>query len=374
MVIDRNPLKIQHLDAVSFRSPVLGHIGDGADPRVLEDAGALRSQCVAVVSLTDSDRTNLGVATAVKLLSPNRELFVRSEHDDTTRNLLSFGTEHVLDPFRLFARSLATRISQPLHYGLIDQLLDPTQTKIEVPKPVDDGHWVVCGYGRLGRSVRDALEARGLSVYIVDPAVTDAPPAWVKGLGTEDQPLRAANIDQAAGLIAGTNHDPDNLSIWMTARHSRPDLMGVGRLNRPMNKEVFEKAKWDVLMNPADVIAEELVARLRTPMLKSFIHHLESQSEAWVQDLVLEAKNRCGDADLENWDLVLTENRVPKIYSALGQMTLKQFMGPGVLCLKLRRNGEKLYRPDENMRLQGDDRLLFWGRSEARANMLGRVR
>ena len=374
VVIDRNPLKIQHLDAVSFRSPVLGHVGDGADPRVLDDAGALRSQCVAVVSLTDSDRTNLGVATAVKLLSPNRELFVRSEHDDTTRNLLSFGTEHVLDPFRLFARSLATRISQPLHFGLIDQLLDPTQTKIEVPKPVDEGHWVVCGYGRLGRSIRDALEARGLSVHIVDPAVTDAPPGWVKGLGTEDQPLRAANIDQAAGLIAGTNHDPDNLSIWMTARHSRPDLMGVGRLNRPMNKEVFEKAKWDVLMNPADVIAEELVARLRTPMLKSFIHHLEGQSEAWVQGLVQEARSRCGDEDLENWDLALTESRVPKIYSALGQMTLKQLMGPGVLCLKLRRNGEKLYRPDENTVLQGEDRLLFWGRSEARANMLGRVR
>ena len=159
-----------------------------------------------------------------------------------------------------------------------------------MPKPVDDGHWVVCGYGRLGRSVRDALEARGLSVHIVDPAVTDASPAWVKGLGTEDQPLRAANIDQAAGLIAGTNHDPDNLSIWMTARSTRLDLMGVGRLNRPMNKEVFEKAKWDVLMNPADVIAEELVARLRTPMLKSFIHHLESQSEVMGGGFVLEAK------------------------------------------------------------------------------------
>ena len=253
-MIDRNPLKIQHLDAVSFRSPVLGHIGDGADPRVLEDAGALRSQCVAVVSLTDSDRSNLGVATAVKLLSPNRELFVRSEHDDTTRNLLSFGTEHVLDPFRLFARSLATRISQPLHYGLIDQLLDPTQTTIEVPKPVDDGHWVVCGYGRLGRSVRDALEARVVSHR--RPCGHGCVAGGVKGLGTEDQPLRAANIDQAAGLIAGTNHDPDNLSIWMTARSTRPDLMGVGRLNRPMNNEVFEKAKWDVLMNHADVIAE----------------------------------------------------------------------------------------------------------------------
>ena len=71
-----------------------------------------------------------------------------------------------------------------------------------------------------------------------------------------------------------------------------------------MNKEVFEKAK-DVLMNPADVIAEACrsASYANTQVLYP---HLESQSEAWVQDLVLEAKNRCGDADLENWDLVLT--------------------------------------------------------------------
>ena len=53
-------------------------------------------------------------------------------------------------------------------------------------------------------------------------------------------------------------------------------------------------------------------------------------------------------------------------------MTLKQFMGPGVLCLKLRRNGEA-FQPDENMRLQGDDRLLFGGVRRS-ANVLGRVR
>ena len=45
-------------------------------------------------------------------------------------------------------------------------------------------------------------------------------------------------------------------------------------------------------------------------MLKSFIHYLEGQSESWVG---LDAGLKTGgDADLENWDLALTENRVPR--------------------------------------------------------------
>ena len=150
----------------------MGHIGDGADPRVLEDAGPYVAN-VAVVSLTDSDRTNR--VTAVKLCLES-ELFVRSEHDDTTRNLL-VGTEHVWIHFGFRARS-GPRISQPLHYGLIDQLLDPTQTTIEVPKPVDDGRGSF-----VDRPAEDPFAMRwklGLSVHIVDPAVRSSP-AWVRG-------------------------------------------------------------------------------------------------------------------------------------------------------------------------------------------------
>ena len=374
VVIDRNPLKIQHIDAMNYRAPILGHVGDGADPQVLADAGALRGQCVAVVVLTDSDRSNLGVATAIKLLAPSKELFVRSEHDDTTRNLLSFGTDHVLDPFRLFARSLALRVTRPVHYALADHWLDPSQTRIQVPEPIQGSQWVVCGFGRLGRAIHEALVAEGLTVNVVDPGVTEAPPAWTRGLGTEEHTLRSAQLATAAGIVAGTNHDPDNLSIWLTARASNPDLVGVGRLNRPMNTEVFERAKWDALMNPADVIAEELVGRLRTPMLKAFIVHLEAQSEDWVNDLIRRAEQVCGQQEMEIWDLKATPESVPKIRQELGQMTLSELAGSGVICLKIRRDGEKIFCPEDSERVQDGDRLLFWGQTSARAEMLKRVR
>ena len=374
VIVDRNPAKIQHIDSMEYKAPVYGQVGDGADPRVLEDAGALRGQCVAVVALTDSDRSNLGVATALKLLVPTKELFVRSEHDDTTRNLLSFGTDHVLDPFRLFARSLALRITRPLHYALADHWLDPSQTQIEVPAPIEGNQWVVCGFGRLGRAIHESLTAQGLDVHVVDPAVADAPPVWTRGLGTEEHTLRSAELSNAAGIVAGTNHDPDNLSIWLTARTSNPALVGVGRLNRPMNTEVFERAKWDALMNPADVIAEELVGRLRTPMLKAFILHMESQSEEWVQALMDRATQLCGSQDMEIWDLKATAKSVPKVARSLGSVSLADFAGHQVICLKIRRSGEQLFCPAGSEVVMSDDRLLFWGPTQARADMLQRVR
>lgn len=375
VVIDRNPLKIQHLDAVDFKEPVLGHVGDGSDPRVLEDAGALRAQCVAVVALTDSDRSNLGVATAMKLLAPSKELFVRSEHDDTTRNLLSFGTDQVLDPYRLFARSLVLRVTQPLHYAVADQLLDPGQKHIEVPATIEGNQWVLCGYGRLGRAIHEAFTARGLVVNVVDPSVVGDAPRWTRGLGTEEHTLRAADLEHAAGIIAGTNHDPDNLSIWMTARSAQPQLVGVGRINRPMNTEVFEKAKWDGLMNPADVIAEELVGRLRTPMLKAFIVHLESQPESWVRELIARVE---GLGELETWDVKLSASRAPATYRHLlespkRQIALSKILVPGVVCLKVRQGDGVVFTPFASLPLNVDDRLLFWGRSDARSQMLEKL-
>ena len=375
IVIDRNPVKIQHIDAMDFKVPVLGHVGDGSDPRELEDAGALRGQCVAVVALTDNDRANLGVATSMKLLAPSKELFVRSEHDDTTRNLLSFGTDHVLDPFRLFARSLALRVAQPLHYAVADQLLDPGQKQVEVPDAIEGDQWVLCGYGRLGRAIHESFSQRGLTVHVVDPAVQEASPMWTRGLGTEEHTLRAADLEQAAGIIAGTNHDPDNLSIWMTARAAQPNLVGVGRLNRPMNSPVFDKAKWDVLMNPADVIAEELVGRLRTPMLKAFIVHLESQSEQWVHELLSRVQ---GLDELETWDVKLSPKRAPLIHAQLSDthsraITLNHILVPGVVCLKARQGDGVVFTPQPDLPLHSDDRLLFWGRAEGRALMLKKL-
>lgn len=310
VVIDKNPGRVELLDTVDFSTPVLGLVADGGVPDTLLLAGIKHGFCSAVVVLTNSDRANLGAATAVKLLAPNRRLFVRSDHDDTARNLLSFGVEDILDPFRLFARKLALRIDQPAHFALADHLLDPGQRQVDIPDDIDRDGWILCGYGRLGRAIEEAFAGRDIQLNVVDPNVTGASPSWVAGLGTEERTLREAGLGDVSGVIAGTNHDADNLSIWMTAKMARSELVGIGRLNRPSSMVAFEKANWDLIMHPPDVIAEELVGRLRTPMLRGFLVHLEQQSEQWVRDLLHRSHLTCGlSAELETWDTIIKESR-----------------------------------------------------------------
>ncbi len=370
VVIDKNPARIELLDTVDFSTPVLGLVADGSVPDNLLAAGVGRGSCSAVVVLTDSDRSNLGAATAIKLLAPDRRLFVRSEHDETGRNLLSFGVEDTLDPFRLFARKLALRVDRPMHFAVADQLLDPGQRRIEVPKPVARNGWILCGFGRLGRACEDAFGVRGLALNVIDPKVSSAPPKWVTGLGTEERTLRAAGLADVSGVIAGTNHDADNLSIWMTAKLANPDLVGIGRLNRPSSLPAFSKAGWDLIMHPADVIAEELVGRLRTPMLRGFLVHLEQQDDAWISALMGRIQALCGDVDLENWDTAIKPSRTPKLMPRLGELTIDDLAQGPVMCLKLRRSGERLMLPAGGTRLYEGDELLFWGAAEGRARML----
>ena len=374
VVIDKNPARIELLDTVDFNTPVLGLVADGSVPDHLLAAGVNRGLCTAVVVLTDNDRSNVGAATAIKLLSPERRLFVRSEHDDTGRNLLSFGVDDALDPFRLFARKLALRVDRPAHFAVADQLLDPGQKRIEIPRSIGRDGWILCGFGRLGRAVEDAFNHRGLALNVIDPQVSNAAPHWVTGLGTEERTLREADLASVSGLIAGTNHDADNLSIWMTAKLARPELVGIGRLNRPSSMPAFSRAGWDLIMHPADVIAEELVGRLRTPMLRGFLVHLEQQDDVWVDGLIARIHSLCGDVDLENWDTVLKPSRTPKLIGKLEGLCIDDLARGPVMCLKMRRAGERIMLPPGDTPLHEGDELLFWGAAPARAAMLARFK
>lgn len=54
----------------------------------------------------------------------------------------------------------------------------------------------------------------------------------------------------------------------------------------------------------------------------------------------------------------------------LGRITIGDITIGRVICLKLRRGGERFMLPEANLLLEEGDELLFWGRKEARQAML----
>src|SRR5438270_420348 len=80
------------------------------------------------------------------------------------------------------------------------------------------GHYIICGAGRVGRSTARELAKRPVPFVIVekDPHLAEAlPPEWLilNGDATQESTLAAARIDHAAGLVAATTRDADNIFI-----------------------------------------------------------------------------------------------------------------------------------------------------------------
>ena len=96
-------------------------------------------------------------------------------------------------------------------------------------------HVIICGYGRVGRSVAAEFGATDTPFLVVDItpesveiARREGAPV-VLGDGTEDMDLERAGIDRARGLVASVDSDEKNLYITLSARARRPDLVIVAR-------------------------------------------------------------------------------------------------------------------------------------------------
>ena len=133
----------------------------------------------------------------------------------------------------------------------------------------------------------------GITLTIIDPSAPDANHA-VAGDGTEARTLLAAGIATAVGIIAGTDNDVNNLSIAVTAAELRPDLFVVLRQNHTANSPLFAAYHADFAMVPSQIVAQESIAVLTTPLLARFLQALHERDEAgaWRWSNVCRASTR----------------------------------------------------------------------------------
>ena len=96
-------------------------------------------------------------------------------------------------------------------------------------------HYIICGFGRVGRQVARDLRAAGARYVVIDALPENRELAagvgvrFIEGEATEDEVLRAAGIMRARGVIACVDSDADNIFITLSARQLRPDIAIVAR-------------------------------------------------------------------------------------------------------------------------------------------------
>jgi len=379
VVIESQQERLDDLALSNSSSFIPSLCADAKLPDTLLKAGVHHPLCSGVVALIDDDHVNLAIAVAVKLMNPNLQVLARAESDDIAANMASFGTDHIINPYTLFGDQLAMRVHSIGTYILHEWLTDVPGDTLAPPECPPIGKWVVCGYGRCGKSVVQNLEREDITTTIVetDPELTGCE-VYILGSGTEAKTLIEAGIEDAVGIVAGTNNDINNLSIVMTACELNPSLFVVIRKNRRHNEALFKQFNADITMQPSDIIAHECLAHMISPLLAQFLTLARSQSNDWSNQLISKLVGIVGETVPETWAVTIDVHNAPAVTELLANkiaVTLENLtQDPAdreqrleLVPLMLSRNNQQTLVPPSSTLLLEGDRILFCGRTAAKS-------
>jgi voltage-gated potassium channel len=125
------------------------------------------------------------------------------------------------------------------------------------------GHVIICGWGRVGRTIAEDLATSGRGVVVIDSnpeRLATASHLTIVGDATEDAVLRAAGIDRASALVAAVDSDAANLFVTINARALNPDLFIVSRVRSESNEEKLRRVGADRVVNPQSIGGARMAA------------------------------------------------------------------------------------------------------------------
>ncbi|MGH2979878.1 MAG: potassium channel family protein [Solirubrobacterales bacterium] len=117
--------------------------------------------------------------------------------------------------------------------GDLSGLLDERRMQSKIAQVKD--HYLICGFGRVGRQVAKDLRAGGVPFVVIDdnPDVREYAEEedvlLIEGRGSDDETMQEAGIERACAVVACVDSDAENIFATLTARELRPDIPIVAR-------------------------------------------------------------------------------------------------------------------------------------------------
>ncbi len=180
----------------------------------------------------------------------------------------------------LFGVGLVTYTATTLARSIIDgdmaRILRMRRKERTMKKLRD--HYIVVGYGRLGRVVVDDLQRSGVPVCVVerDPAVVeelerDERVPVVQGDGASDDTLRLAGVEWAQGLAIALPSAAEAVYVSMSASQLNPKLNIVTRIDEPEASYRARRVGANQVVNPYRLAGWRIAHGLMRPLASNFL-------------------------------------------------------------------------------------------------------
>ncbi len=213
-------------------------------------------------------------------------------------------------------------------------------------------HFIICGYGRVGRRVAAEFRAAGVQYVVLDfsPAAVEAArergDLLIEGSGVEDEDLLRAGLERAHGLVAASDSDADNLYITLSARSARPDLTIVARASDADAEKKLRLAGADRVVLPYATAGQVMANLVLKPQVTAFLDVVTTATGPDLQLAEIEVQAAC-----------------PAAGRTIRELRIRHETGAIVIALR-KRDGTFDTTPEPEVRLDAGDVLIGVGTPE----------
>jgi voltage-gated potassium channel len=228
-------------------------------------------------------------------------------------------------------------ISKRRNKRMIDQLKD---------------HYIICGFGRVGRGAASELQHARVPFVVVDIAPERVERALHAGMlavaadSTRDETLRNVFVHRARGLVAALSTDADNLFVLLSAKGLNPGLYVAARAAEEGAEEKMRRAGADAVFAPYAITGHRLAQSLLRPHVVQFL-------DFTTKDIGL--------------DITIEQVRVAESSEMVSKTIREMQIGRdvGVIVMAVRKgDGKMIFSPSADTAVEGGDFLIVMGRQE----------
>lgn len=217
------------------------------------------------------------------------------------------------------------------------------------------GHFILCGYGRVGEEIARTFKAEGVPFVIIDnrpECIARAEQAgylYLQGDAASDEVLNEAGIKQARGLVSAVGGDVDNTYITLSARQLRPDLFIEARTSSEEAEKKLKRAGADRIISPHRIGGRRMAMLALRPAVVDFI------------DTVIYRRGR--ELQMEN---IVIGNDSPLV--GLTVEETRQRTRAAILAIS-KNSGKLVLNPSREEIIEAGDRLITIGTKEQLATL-----
>jgi voltage-gated potassium channel len=223
-------------------------------------------------------------------------------------------------------------------------------------------HFIICGFGRVGHQVAQALDAAKLPYLVIDSKPVTSGELEIKGVPsiigdvTSDDVLNEAGIRVAKALIASSDSDVANVYVTLSARALNPKVFIVARAGQKDTEKKLLMAGADRVISPYFISGIRMAALATQPVTSDFL------------DLVTHG----GQVDFRLYEIAVSAGS-KLVGKTLHSADLKGSAGATILAIR-KADGTFDLQPEASSTIDKDDVLVVIGTQEQFAALEKMVR